>query len=97
MASGGQIRETNGETPAHRNWTRVLASWFVVFFIVATWSIFFRAVSPLLFGSARRTEVFFSMSGSTPGNLCIVPLGRGLAEAVAEGRECDVMITASPS
>lgn len=96
MASGGQIRTASGKSPAPGNWARVIASWVVVFFIVATWSILFRAVSPLLFGSNRNASIVLKMNAPTPGYLCVAPLGPGLADAISEGRQCDVVLAASP-
>ena len=88
MSLGGERRPEGETRPARRNWTRVVASWFVVFFIVASWSILFRAVSPVLFGSDRHNELV--LNDNDRGDLCIVPLRPGFAKALSEAPTCEV-------
>ena len=95
MSVGGETRPRAGQKPARRNWARVVASWFVVFFIVASWSILFRTFSPLLFGGGHHREMVLSMAADGRGDLCIIPLGAGLDRSLADGRNCEVGFSAS--
>ena len=84
---GGPTQAERDAKPVGRNWTRVVASWFVVFFIVASWSILFRAFSPLLFGSSHRAGGPVAVVDE--GARCVLPLRLGLAQALADAPDCE--------